>query len=154
MSAVGTAVFDAALVAYPLYETCALVVSPAINGDAANVNALVKSEADSRRLMRFWFVYGGLNVSERFGADGIPGYHLAKGALLIAMYSDVHSELINSAVLQRACQQYLNLANRIKAWWSSNAVPQIASIDKQSGGWLKSSAETVGGWMGLGSWFS
>ena len=121
----GAAVFNTALVSYPLYQTSQLIV-----GGESNTPV---SETERNRLLRFWLVYGGLNITESFGADGIPGYHLLKGAILISMYSDLHSQVINDVLLTRACRQYLNVANRLKGWWNDSAVPKVEQI---SGGWL------------------
>lgn len=124
----GAAVFDTLLVSYPLYQTSQLILSqsaPKPEGTLATT--------EERRLLRFWLVYGGLSLTESFGADGIPGYHLLKGAVLVSMYSDVHSAVINDVLLTRVCRQYVNVANRVKSWWNDRAAPKVEQL---SGGWF------------------
>jgi|JI10StandDraft_1071094.scaffolds.fasta_scaffold69008_3 hypothetical protein len=142
MSTLGNAIFDTLLVSYPLYQTSQLILSQTAD---TNTSPLI-STPEERRLLRFWLVYGGLNLTESFGADGIPGFQLLKGAVLISMYSDVHSAAINDILLTRVCRQYLNVANRVKTWWNDSAVPKVEQI---SGGWfgtIKSKLPSTTGW--------
>lgn len=128
----GAAVFDTLLVSYPLYQTSQLILSQS-TPKSSDGTLSAAATAEERRLLRFWLVYGGLNLTESFGADGIPGYHLLKGAVLVSMYSDVHSAVINDVLLTRICKQYVNMANRAKSWWNDSAAPKVEQL---SGGWF------------------
>lgn len=137
-----SAIFDTALVAYPAYETSRYIVN--CTNSKANVGS--GGPAEVRRLLRFWFVYGGLNISESFGAEGIPGFFLMKAAILISLYSDVHSNLFNDLLLSRVCNQYVNVADRVRTWWNTNAAPQVQVIDQKTGG----VASSIARWFGIG----
>ena len=63
----GTALFDFALFAYPLYQTNRLNIDP----DTA-------ADGEMAHWLRFWTVAAGLSLVEDFGIDTLPGYYFMK----------------------------------------------------------------------------
>lgn len=139
---IGTAIFNTSLVCYPLYQTSQL-----FSGDEAAEEAI--SAADRTRLLRFWFVFGGLGIAEEFGVSTIPGYYLLKAGLMVSLYSDVHSKIVNDIFLGKMCRQYIGLSERAIGWWKQQAAPQVSDLDKRAGGWLSSIKNGVLGWVGF-----
>lgn len=139
---IGTAIFDTALIGYPLYLT------------SKNITAEKTENTHSEeltQLMRFWFVFSGLSVAEGFGVSTIPGYYFLKGILMISLYSDLHSKVVNEMVLTRLCKQYLSVSERAVLWWDQKAVPQVEEIDRRAGGWLSTAKSYLSGWVGFGN---
>lgn len=127
MASLGTAVFDFALYAYPFYQTNQLNVSTELREeDIPNLS----------HWLRFWTVVAGLSVVEDIGINSLPGYYFLKGALILGLYSDVHSNFINSVALRKLFLKYNETSDKAIDWWNTNGQPQLVKMDDQSGGWL------------------
>ena len=117
----GVALFDFGLIAYPLYRT------------SQHITTTTKEEIEtSDRWLQFWLTFSAVKVIEGFGADGVPGFQLAKALLLMSMYSLEHAVLV-SAVLPRACHSFLSSADRMKEWWAQTAAPRVEKTVQSSG---------------------
>ena len=76
-----------------------------------------------------------IELVQGFGADGIPGFHLAKAAVLLSLYSVEHATLIG-ALMPRVCAGYIQGADRARKWWSESAVPQVkTTVHNISSAW-------------------
>ena len=119
----GVAIFDSALVAYPLYMTSKHILAARDLDDDAEVFDR-DAYAASDRWLTFWLTFGLVELVQGFGADGIPGFHLAKAAVLLSLYSVEHATLIG-ALIPRVCSSYITAADRGRKWWTESAVPRV-----------------------------
>jgi hypothetical protein len=151
----GIAIFDGALVAYPLYQTSKHVSSrfqitanqPALNDEQQNLVLKRAYDASSRWLM-FWTTFGALKITEQFGAGGIPGFHFFKALLLLSMYSSEHGAVMG-ALFPRLCAQYISFSDRVVQWWNDTAQQRakaLEKVNKKSGGWFSTVYSSVHGW--------
>lgn len=142
----GVAIFDTALVAYPLYQTSKHIM------DTRNVGAEGEDEVDAPiyhaadRWLTFWLTFGLIELVQGFGADGIPGFHLAKAAVLLSLYSVEHATLVG-ALMPRLCGGYIQGADRARKWWNESAIPQVKTT-VQNTSWLSSAKNRVYGLFG------
>lgn len=131
MGSLGTAIFDFALYAYPLYQTNKLnILADHKNDD---------DEGDTTELthwLRFWTVVAGLSVVEDIGINTLPGYYFLKAGVVLGMYSDIHSNFLNGMVLRKAFVKYNETSDKAVQWWNENGKPQITKMDDKSGGWI------------------
>ena len=142
----GVAIFDCVLAAYPLYQTSKHVL------DTRHLDADVDTDLDpahihaSNRWLTFWLTFGLVEIIQGFGADGIPGFHLAKGLTLLSLYSVEHGTLV-SAFMPKVCEKYIDGVDRAYNWWNESAVPGVQNTVVNTG-WLTSAKNKVYGMIG------
>jgi hypothetical protein len=151
----GIAIFDGALVAYPLYQTSKHVSARFQNTNADQDGPSVDQslvpkrvyDASSRWLM-FWTTFSVLKITEQFGMGGVPGFHFFKALLLLSMYSAEHGAVMG-ALFPRLCFQYISLSDRVVQWWNETALQRaeaLEKVNKKSGGWLSSAYSSLQMW--------
>jgi len=141
----GVTLFDCALVAYPLYQTSKHVLDTR-EIDEDDVDAPIFHASD--RWLTFWLTFGLVEILQGFGADGIPGFQLAKAATLLSLYSVEHATLV-SAFMPRICGLYIGGVDRGRKWWNESAVPGVQKTVENTG-WLTSAKNKVYRMLGWG----
>ena len=148
MSSLGTAIFDGALVAYPMYKTCEHILS---THDIMDLDEAVHSYQDSDRWLQFWMTFGMVELVQNAGADNIPGFHFAKAALLLSLYSVEHARLVGS-LIPRFCRSYIGNMDRLRAWWYESAIPKVQdSVQNSWSDFARSSSSKLLRWWNSSS---
>jgi hypothetical protein len=130
----GTAIFDMALVGYPLYLT------------SKNLTSLDPSVQELTKMLNFWLVFGTFGITEQCGITFLPGYYLLKCAILLTLCSDLYSPIVSDMAIKRFCHQYLKVSEKAIVSWNQRALPQVEKIDRQAGGWLSSGRHFFTSW--------
>ena len=145
----GVALFDSALVAYPLYQTSKHILATRNldTDEEDDLTCILQAYYAADRWLTFWITFGLVELVQGFGADGIPGFHLAKAALFLSLYSVEHATLVE-AIMPKVCATYITGADRARKWWNESAVPQVTTSVAQNAGWLKKTKDRV--WNLLG----
>jgi hypothetical protein len=146
----GVALFDTALVAYPLYQTSRHILDTRDVGGGDEddyVDAPIYYASD--RWLTFWLTFGLVELLQGFGADGIPGFHLAKALVLLSLYSVEHATLV-SAFMPRVCAGYIQGTDKARKWWNESAIPQVKTTVENTS-WITSVKDRLYGLVGWGS---
>jgi len=144
----GVAIFDSALIIYPLYQTSKYVVNgiaDKLNGamgeqEEIDVSEICDSFIEGNRWLTFWLTFGLIQLVQGLGADSIPGFHLVKGIIILSLYSVEHGMVIGS-MIPRICHSYLIGTKKINLWWNESALPKVTEKAREVG-WIRSMART------------
>lgn len=143
----GVAIFDSALVAYPLYKTSKhILATREFDMSEDNLQGLQDNYEAADRWLTFWLTFGLIELFQGFGGDTIPGFHMAKAAVLLSLYSVEHATLIG-ALMPRVCASYIQGADRAKKWLNDTAVPQVKK-QVQDTSWVGAAQQRIYGLFG------
>ncbi len=117
-------VYDAALIAYPLYQT-----SRYLTAAEGSENAQI-----ANRWLTFWLTYSCFKFVENMAANSIPFFYVVEGIVLLSMYSVEHSVIVNRA-LPKVCGAYINGADKLHHIWSHQTIVTQAQTSWISGIW-------------------
>lgn len=126
-------VYDAALIAYPLYGTSKhLTSSPQTSPQSESESAARLCEAE--RWLRFWLTFGGIKLLENMGANSIPFFYVFEGIVLMSMYSAEHSVFV-AGILPKFCDVYVRSWDRAQQTLNQQTVVTQANTSWLTGAW-------------------
>lgn len=124
-------VYDAAIVAYPLYQTSKLLQT--------STSAAQVLTADTYRWLHFWITFGGFKMLENAGANNIPFFYGIQTVMLLSMYSIEQSVLVGRA-LPKIANLYIRGVDRCYELWDQQNIVTKEHQTRVTGAWNRVSS--------------